>query len=162
VQEKDYDEIYSLKLYLNNYCAELYPDLFTTKTEINKEVDYVKASCFVIEHDGEVIGFFDYHVIGELDENGLSCNRNFFVESFVIKENFQNKQYGEKLFKFLEEYATKCGCERINLKTMNETRVLHFYNKMKMSMEYCNLSKKIEPDFDPFVRKDMHAEKRVI
>jgi GNAT superfamily N-acetyltransferase len=143
--KKDFNEIYELELYLNNYCAKVNSELFIEQKEINKEDRSDRENCFVIDHDNEIIGFFEAYVVGALDENGTPCKRTFIVETFVIKEKYQGLKFGEKLFMFLEDQAKKRGCKRIILKTLNEEKVVNFYRKMGMDIDYCNMGKKIEP-----------------
>ena len=144
VEERDFDQIYELELYLNNYCAKINPELFTKKNKIEESEENGKVNCFVIDHDSEIIGFFEAYIIATFDENGNACNKRYIVESFVIKEEYQNKNYGKKLFLFLEDQARKRGCEKIELTALNEKRTKHFYKKMGMDLEYYNMGKRIE------------------
>jgi ribosomal protein S18 acetylase RimI-like enzyme len=163
IQKKDHKAVYDLQLYLNNYCAEIYPHLFTKLKKINKKENPISAGSFVIEHDGEIVGFFSGYVMTGMNlKKNKVADSKFIVEEYVIKKEYQNKQYGEKLFTFLEEYAGKCGCERITLETMNEDRAFHFYGKMGMNIECSTFSKKIKPVKNIYDRHEMLKEKRVV
>ncbi|MCL1927724.1 MAG: GNAT family N-acetyltransferase [Treponema sp.] len=144
-EKDDYNEIYRLELYLNNYCANINPGLFEIKSEINEDDKTDKGNCFVIKHENQIIGFFDAYVMSTMDEDGSISNCRFIVETFVVEEKYQNMKFGKKLFSFLEEHARRRGCEKIVLKTLNEERMVKFYQRMGMSIDYFNLGKKIEP-----------------
>ena len=154
VKEKDYDELYELSLYLHNYCAKINPDLFRKKKAFSKKDKPKFGNCFVIEHNKKVIGFFEGYVLGSWPKNGKPCDYRYIVDTFVISEEYQNRKYGKKLFQFIEELACKKGCEKIILKTLNDERMLNFYNKMGMDISYLNLCKKIKP-FDEEKRQSM-------
>jgi hypothetical protein len=110
-EKKDYDDIYKLQLYLDNYCAKINPRLFHSKSKLSKKEKLRKQgngkNSFVFEYNGEIIGHFDAYTMSALDKSGYVCSKTFIVETFVIKEKYQNIKYGEKLFKYLEKFAKK-------------------------------------------------------
>ena len=152
-EKKDYDAIYDLKLYLNNHCHKINPCLFYYKIELH---DYEKKSIgeygFVLQAGDEIIGFFNGYPKEKYQENDSGI---FFVETLVIKESYQNKNYGKKLFKFIEKYAKEKNCAFIGLQTLNNEKMLNFYKSNGMKIECMTLRIK----FDVYKKRIVKSQK---
>ena len=98
----------------------------------------------------------DYQIIGYAHGNFETVKRNksyvnkddkiFYLEEMYVTPSKRNLQIGEKLFKFLENYAKEQGALVIELNAVskNYLKLLNFYiNKLNMSFLSAYLYKKI-------------------
>jgi ribosomal protein S18 acetylase RimI-like enzyme len=146
-EEKDYWNILELENTLNNQNMELFPDIFkksnnaVPKEIYNKEI--MEGNVFVLEHNGEIIGFYRAKIFEYQDDETTIYQKMYFIYSIIIKENYQKKKFGTKLFQFIENKAKEKGCKTVELNVWENNSAINFYKIMGMEYKYHSLRKKI-------------------
>jgi ribosomal protein S18 acetylase RimI-like enzyme len=146
-EEKDYLNILELENILNNQNIRLFPDIFkksnntVPKERYNKEI--TDGNVFVFEHNGEIIGFYRAKIFEYQDDETTLYQKIYFIYSIIIKENYQRKRFGTKLFQFIENKAKEKGCKTVELNVWENNSAINFYKIMGMEYKYYALRKKI-------------------
>jgi ribosomal protein S18 acetylase RimI-like enzyme len=146
-EEKDYWDILELENTLNNQNAEFFPDIFkesnntVPKEMYNKEI--TDGNVFVFEHNGEIIGFYRAKIFEYQEDETTVYQRIYFIYSIIIKEKYRRKNFGTKLFQFIENEAKGKGCKTVELNVWENNSAINFYKIMGMEYKYYSLRKKI-------------------
>lgn len=126
-REMNVDDISKvIKLYIN-YYNEVKKSCWTEKTAYKRihQVLTIKDSYSLIMEDdnfkvlGFAMGYFKQYddILG------------YTLEEIIIEQNEQNKGYGSKLLRKLEELVVKKGASCVQLQAVNDSMHNHFYDK---------------------------------
>lgn len=80
---------------------------------------YYGMAAFVLEMEGEIIGFLAYHILPQFH----SHERHMRIVSLVVDQKCRKKGIGKKLLQEAERIAKETGCSCIELTSAAHRRV---------------------------------------
>ena len=138
--EKDIDIILDLSIKFHHYFDEIYGK--ELNPEITSKYDVLKAlkagfnhewhDIFVIELDGQVIGFGDMWTYPEFVHSGNSA----YIQNLFILNEYRGKGWGNKMILKFLEIAKERKATAIHVTTSKKnTKAINLYKKLGIDDE---------------------------
>lgn len=98
--------------------------------------------------NGQILGYCYGDIAEEVKKRSYAevGDRYFDLDEIYVLPDFRNMKIGERLFKFVEDYAQKQGCKTIRLNAVSKSynQLLKFYiDKLEMNFISAYLIKKL-------------------
>lgn len=78
------------------------------------------ANVYVLEEDGEIVGYFDYWILYEQAQ----------IATIGTKKSHQSQGYGQKMLEFIIEQANQNKCEVLSLEVrISNEKAIRLYEK---------------------------------
>ena len=84
---------------------------------INFKDDRYKFGIFL---GRKIVGYVYFRIMGG----------RFYIDEFIIKEEFRRKGIGSKTFEWMEDFAKKRGCHKMLLKTTEKHLILNLAKRL--------------------------------
>ena len=122
------------------YAIDNYPiDIETSKKLFHEFIaDENLGKCWLIYHDGEIVGYTILTFIFSFEYKG----RIAFLDELYLQENARGKGIGKKLFDYVLEYAKKLGCYNLTLNVWEgNDSAMQFYKNIGLRIQKIGMEK---------------------
>lgn len=117
-----YQEITSLLLCLDKIHFTKFPQIFNGKVDSRIDEKYFNNIIYnneklllVAEKDNSVVGLILATIKNTPDDKVLNKRKYVWIDSLIVKESYQNKGIGKKLFKKVKLWCKKKEIDSIEL-----------------------------------------------
>jgi hypothetical protein len=101
-----------------------------TIENLEKDLSNKLFDFFVIEVDGDVVGFALYYI-----RYSTWKGKSFYLEDFFIQSEYRNTGFGKKLFEKCIQRAKEMGCYQMNWQVLDWNKgAIRFYERIGASI----------------------------
>lgn len=134
---EDTQAINSLLRQVLNVHSEGRGDLFKkgskkyTDAELAEIIADDNRPVFVIEDGERVVGYAFCVFVRHLNDNILTDIKTLYIDDLCVDENSRGKHLGERLYRYVRDFAEKSGCYNLTLNVWAcNPNAMAFYEKM--------------------------------
>lgn len=120
-----------------NVHAEGRGDLFKkgskkyTDAELSEIISDDNRPVFVATYEGQVVGYAFCVFVRHVNDNILTDVKTLYIDDLCVDENFRGKHIGERLYRYVRDFAEKSGCYNLTLNVWAlNGGAIAFYEKM--------------------------------